>query len=174
LYYINELERTDDFTKGIHRKIRSSVTYSSVFFDEAQDSQIVPKRIEQVEALLIQSNVNTFTGSYQTDGMSEEYPIDFQLTEINGCGKGIARVVSDEICGRSKSGSKQTINKSGFFFSVTLRMEGSARIAKIVIAGSAEDTEGFSSTKCSEVQSPGITKLCFTGSCNSGDFNYIF
>ena len=174
LYYLGELERTDDFTNNAHRKIRSSVTYSGVFFDEAENSQIVPKRIEQVEALLIQSNVATFTGSYQTDGMSEQYPIDFQLTEINGCGKGLVRAVSDEICGRSKSGSKQTISKSGFFFAVTLRMEGSARIAKIVIAGSADDSSGFSSTKCSEVQSPGVTQLCFTGSCETGDFNYTF
>ena len=174
LYYLGELERTDDFTNNAHRKIRSSVTYSGVFFDEAQDSQIVPKRIEQVEALLIQSNVATFTGSYQTDGMSEQYPIDFQLTEINGCGKGLVRAVSDEICGRSKSESKQTISKSGFFFAVTLRMEGSARIAKIVIAGSADDSSGFSSTKCSEIQSPGVTQLCFTGSCETGDFNYTF
>ena len=174
LYYLSELERADDFTNNAHRKIRSSVTYSGVFFDETPDSQIVPKRIEQVEALLIQSNVATFTGSYQTDGMSEQYPIDFQLTEINGCGKGLVRAVSDEICGRSKSGSKQTISKSGFFFAVTLRMEGSARIAKIVIAGSADDSSGFSSTKCSEIQSPGVTQLCFTGSCETGDFNYTF
>lgn len=173
LYYIAEQTRGDDFTNGAYRKIRSSFSYSNIFFDESQDSQIVLKKIERIEALLVKSNVSSFTASYSSDLVDEEHNIHFQLTEIKGCGKTTIRLLSDEICA-SNSSVRETISKSGFFFSVTIRMEGVGQIAKMVIAGSAEDANGFNSTKCSGVEAPGITKLCFTESNCQGDFNYIF
>jgi hypothetical protein len=176
LYYIDESAiRSEDYVRNKYQPVQSFFTMGGVFFNDTQNEPITKSKIGKAEILLVKSNATSVTSSFSTNGDKEQYPLDFQLTEIAGCALGSMRALSSDVC-NTKSGTKQTTASIGYYFDVTFHITGQARIAKISVGGNPEDQEGFNGDlKCENLKDT-TTLSCPLASCIGviENFNYQF
>ena len=175
LYYINESRRGNDYRLGKYQSIRSKFAYSSIFFDSAQNTPLVKKKIEEIDILMVRSNPESIIGAYSNTGTSEVYPIQFQSTEIKGCGLTTIRALS-RIIQPEKSRTGTNISNEGYYFTVFIQIEGVAEIAKTVVGGSISSADGFEIIQCPK-QTTDTFNTCFTQvKCDElrNDFTYQF
>ncbi len=175
LYFINESRRGDDYRLGDYKPIRSKFSYSSIFFDSAQNTPLVKKKLGKIDILMIRSNLKGLKAAYSTSGTSELFDIEFQSTEITGCGLTTSRSLSRDINGEKSLTSPRRSNE-GYYFTVHIEIEGVGEVAKAVMGGNIVSGDGFEVMNCEKQQTDTFT-TCFTkGQCNEllNDFSYQF
>jgi hypothetical protein len=159
LYYLDETSESDDYCLGKRIPIKSRFSFNGVFFDESFSTPCLEKTLNKVECFMTDSNPVTFSATFSTNGLNEDHPITFQLTESSGNGRTTIRKLSEDIANQGQATQNSRSPKTGFYYSITFNSSGRTLFAKTTISATVNTTKGFTSTKCETSNSFSIDSL---------------
>jgi len=158
LYLFDETSRSDDFSNGARKPISTKFSFNNVFFNESGNEPLVLKSLNKVEALMIDSSPTKFDATFTVNSFDQDHAIDFQLTEITGCGLTTIRKLSNDICGTASNTQNGKSPRQGYYYDVTFYTTGRSSFAKTTIQGTVI-SGGFDSARCENVKSRSITQI---------------